>query len=376
MPARRRGLGLRVRVTVLATGLVALVSLLLLWLGWTLAGKVMLAVPTLPPGQAVRFDGYELTGNQLAAALAGHARDRVLHDGAIAVGLVVVAAALLAWTLTGRVLRPLHEVTATARRLSASSLGERIQLEGPRDEVAELADSFDEMSERLQATFEAQQRFVSNASHELRTPLSVIRTELDVTLSDQDASAEDLRRMAEVVRGASERSEQLLEGLLLLARTDGTGIGVRESVDMAQLVSNAWRAVTAQAGELDLRTEFELPPAATAGDPALLERVAGNLLENAVRHNVPDGWLHVALRTDAKATQLRVASSGPPIGVEEAAALFEPFRRAGTARTARTGTGLGLSIVRAVVRAHGGEVTAKPVDGGGLDVVVRLPTAP
>ncbi len=373
---RLGGFGLRARLTVLATGLVALVSLVLLWLGWMLAGNVMQAVPRLPDGEVVQVDGYDVTSDQLAAALASHARTEVLRDGGVAVGLVVIAAALLAWTLTGRLLRPLHEVTATARTLSASSLGERIRLDGPRDEVAELADTFDAMLDRLQATFDSQQRFVANASHELRTPLSVIRTELDVTLSDPQANAAELRRMAEVVRGASDRSEQLVEALLLLARTDGTGIAVREPVDMAVLVASAWRAVQDMAAERELEVAFDTPPASTVGDPSLLERVAGNLLENAIRHNVDQGWIRVRLVSDEHWTELRVASSGPPIAAEEVTALFEPFRRAGVARTARGGAGLGLSIVRAIVQAHGGEVSGRPVEGGGLEVFARLPAAP
>lgn len=372
----RRGPGLRARITLLATALVAAVAGLLLWLGWMLVGTVVAAVPELPSGSTVLVSGVRVDAAQLGNVLVDRARAEVLRVGLIAFCLVVLAAAVLAWSLTGRLLRPLHDVTATARKLSAESLTKRIGLRGPRDEVAELAETFDAMLDRLEAAFGAQRRFVANASHELRTPLAVIRTELDVTLADADADPAELRRMAEVVRGASLRAGQLVDGLLLLARTDGVGIAVREPADLAALAASAWQAVRADAEARYMRASFNTPGAYAVGDPALLERVAGNLLENAVRHNVDGGWIEV--RTDASAdwSTLQVASSGAEIPAERIGELFEPFRRAGTERTARTGTGLGLSIVRAVVLAHGGRVSAEPVSGGGLVVTVSLPSAP
>nr|WP_306746830.1 HAMP domain-containing sensor histidine kinase [Saccharothrix yanglingensis] len=312
----------------------------------------------------------------LMDVLGQQARDDVLRSGSVAFLCVVAAAALLAWTITGRVLQPVHDVTDAARRLSAESLGERLRLTGPRDEVAELADTFDEMLDRLQAAFESQRRFVANASHELRTPLSVIRTELDVTLADPDADVDELRRMAGVVRAATERAEQLVSALLLLARTDGLGLAVREPVDLNAVVESAWRAVRAEAEERQVRASFLSAPAPAVGDPALLERIAGNLLENAVRHNVPGGWIEVRTEGGPDRTLLGVSSSGQPIAPDRVEELFEPFRRGGTDRTARTGTGLGLSIVRAAVAAHEGVVHASAVPGGGLSVVVQLPSTP
>ncbi|WP_170212106.1 sensor histidine kinase [Saccharothrix australiensis] len=373
---RRRGPGLRVRLTLLATGLVAFVSGLLLLLGWLLVGKVVSSSPRFPDGSTVAVDGVEVDAGVLADVLGQQARDDVLRSGAIAYLCVVAAAALLAWAITGRVLQPVHDVTEAARKLSAESLGERLRLAGPRDEVAELADTFDEMLDRLQAAFDSQRRFVANASHELRTPLSVIRTELDVTLTDPDADEAELRRMASVVRAATERAEQLVSALLLLARTDGLGLAVREPVDLNAVVESAWRAVRAEAGERQVRASFVTGPAPAVGDPALLERIAGNLLENGVRHNVPGGWIEVRTEGGAEWTTLRVSSSGPVIAPDRVDELFEPFRRGGTDRTARTGTGLGLSIVRAAVAAHGGRVHATAIPGGGLSVVVLLPSSP
>ncbi|HEX4225475.1 MAG TPA: HAMP domain-containing sensor histidine kinase [Pseudonocardiaceae bacterium] len=370
--SRGRGPGLRLRLTLLATGLTAGVSAVLLWLGWLLVGSVITAVPELPAGSTVRYQGVDVPSEQLATTLQDNAQDKVLQYGTAAFLCVVLAAAVLAWALTGRLLRPLQEVTATARRLSAESLGERIDLRGPRDEVAELADTFDAMLDRLQATFEAQRRFVANASHELRTPLSVIRTELDVTLADEDADVAELRRMSAVVGSAALRASQLVEALLLLARTDGTGLAHHEPVDLAALVASAWSAVHADAAERGLTTTFHTAPAYAVGDPALLERVAGNLLENAVRHNVPGGWIEVHTEP-GDWSELRVSSSGHLLPTDRVTELFEPFRRGGIDRTAQTGTGLGLSIVRAVVSAHGGQLYAEAVADGGLAITVRLP---
>jgi signal transduction histidine kinase len=372
----RRGPGLRLRLTLLATGLAAGVSGLLLWLGWVLVGNVVAAVPRLPDGGLVRVNGVDLPAAELGDALRTSAREQVLLVGGVAFVAVVLAAAILSWTVSGRVLRPLHDVTESARRLSAESLHERIAVRGPRDEVAELADTFDAMLDRLQAAFDSQRRFVANASHELRTPLSVIRTELDVTLSDPDADAEELRRMASVVREAATRAERLVSALLLLARTEGVRLEVREAVDLTDLVRRALSVVTEEARRRELRIECCDKPAFAVGDPALLERVAGNLLENAVYHNLDGGWIVVVTGSGPQWSTLRVTSSGREVGSDQVEQLFEPFQRAGVQRTAKFGTGLGLSIVRAAVSAHGGHVVAEPVPGGGLAVTVQLPVAP
>ncbi|GHF18240.1 two-component sensor histidine kinase [Amycolatopsis deserti] len=364
---------LRARITLLATGLAAGVSLVLLWLAWTLVGDAVSAVPQMPPGTVVRVDGVDVDAAALAAHLRDHARDKMLLAGTIAFCCVVLATAVLAWTFTSRVLRPLRDITGTARRLSVESLGERIGDVDARGELAELAQTFDAMLDRLQSAFEAQRHFVANASHELRTPLSVIRTELDVTLADDQADTAELRRMAGVVRDATERANQLVGSLLLLARTDGAGLVVTEPVDLAALVASAWRAVSGEADQRGLKTTFHCEPAWTTGDPALLERIAGNLLENAVRHNVDAGWIEVTTQAGEQWATLRVRSSGGLVDPQAVDELFEPFRRAGVARTARHGAGLGLSIVRAAVEAHDGLVSAEPVVGGGLAVTVRLP---
>lgn len=370
-------MGLRPRLTALSTVLVALVSGLLLWLGWLLVAGVARSVPALPPGSTVRVGEAVVPADQVSAAVGAAARAEVLRAGLIAFPLVVVAAALVSWVLVGRVLAPLHEVTATARRLSAESLDARTHLRDARGEVAELAAGFDAMLDRLQSAFESQRRFVANASHELRTPLAVLRTEVDVTLADPDADVAELRRMAEVVREATRRADDLVAALLLLARTQAVDHVERARIDLAELVGSGMAAISQQAASKALRVVVRTAPAPAAGDPVLLDRVVGNLLENAVRHNVSGGWIDVCTATSADGgSQLRVASGGHVIPPERVAELFEPFRRGPRDRTSDTpGAGLGLSIVRAVVLAHGGAVRGEAVPGGGLAVTVGFPPA-
>lgn len=372
-----RTAGLRPVLTMLSTALVALVSALLLWLGWLLVGGVANAVPALPPGSRVRVGGLDVPAEQVSAAVGNAMQGEVLRAGLIAFPLVVVAAGVVSWWLVGRALGPLHAVTATARRLSAESLDTRLALHDARGEVADLAAGFDAMLDRLQAAFDAQRRFVANASHELRTPLAVLRTEVDVTLADPAADVAELRRMGEVVRAATRRADELIAGLLLLARSEvpsAVDPAAVRTVDLADVVVPAVAATRAEALRRGLRITEQRAPAPTVGDPVLLERVAGNLVENAVRHNVPAGRVEIRTGRRGPVAELCVSSGGPEIAADRVDELFEPFRRGPVDRTAGTpGSGLGLSIVRAVVHAHGGTVTAEPVPGGGLTVTVLLP---
>jgi hypothetical protein len=375
--ARGHGPGLRIRLTALCTVLAAVVSSLLLWLGYMLVGGVVSAVPALPAGTTVRVRDQPVPVEALGHALAVAARTDVLRAGLVAFPLVVIAAAVLSWVVVGRVLRPLREVTGIARRLSVESLDERIGLVGAHGEVTELAESFDAMLERLAAAFAMQARFVANASHELRTPLAVMRTEVDVTLADPAADEAELRRMAEIVRAATYRADALIAGLLVLARTESGVAGATIPVDLAELIGPALSAVRGEARERNLSFAVSGGSAPVSGDPALLERVVGNLVENAVRHNVHGGWveIHTGVRSGAEpdgGSELRVASSGNPVPADRGDELFEPFRR-GADRATSGGSGLGLSIVRAVVVAHRGTVHAEPVKGGGLVVTVQLP---
>jgi signal transduction histidine kinase len=273
------------------------------------------------------------------------------------------------YLLAGRALRPLRDITATARRVSGENLGERIALEGPADELRELADTFDGMLARLDAAFASQRHFVANASHELRTPLAIMRTEVDVTLADPDATVEELRAMGEAVRETVDRSERLIAGLLMLARSEAAA-GRGEPVDVAALAGDCITDLRARAHEAQVDVRDHLEPAWTLGEPALIERLVANLIDNGIRHNEPGGFLVVSTQARGGRVQLRVVNGGPRIDPDDAAQLAEPFRRLDRMVD---GLGLGLSIVRSVVEAHKGNVTITARQEGGLDVLVELP---
>ena len=336
--------------------------------------------PAPAPGAFVTSTGQPLDDvlNRFEAEL----REKTLHElvvqSSLALALMALASVGLGWVLAGRVLRPIQDMTATARRLSDTNLHERLALEGPDDELKELADTFDGMLGRLESAFESQRRFVANASHELRTPLAIQRTVVDVALADPDASPEDLRTMATAVRDAVDRSEGLIDGLLVLARSQ-QGAGATEPVDLADIAGAALDQAKEEIAGAGLTVRSDLRPAPVTGNRVLLERLAANLVQNAVRHNVSGGWLEV---TTGGAT-LTVRNGGPPIPPEQVAGLFEPFRRLAPDRvdagpgpsgpeSGKRGHGLGLSIVQAVATAHRGTVRAEALGGGGLAVTVDL----
>lgn len=372
---------LRWRLTLVYTAVAVGAGLLLLVLSVALVDRALSSGALTFPGNVVVAlpDGRVITVSQLQDSLRSEALARLVREGLLALAVVAALGVAASYVLAGRVLQPLQEITATARRLSAERLDARIALPGPRDELKELGDVFDAMLDRLQAAFEAQQRFVADASHELRTPLAVMRTEIDVALADQHAGADELRRAAEVVREATERADRLVDSLLLLARTDRLqvhGLPHRERVDLGDLAAPALDAVAGEAAARHLTAGTSRAPAPVLGDRVLLERLVGNLVENAVRHNVDGGWLRLDTGVVLGRARLQVASSGPVVPPEEVGQLFEPFRRHGTARTARRGAGLGLAIVRAIVSAHRGVVTATAPREGGLVVTVELPRSP
>ncbi|HEY0640337.1 MAG TPA: HAMP domain-containing sensor histidine kinase [Pseudonocardiaceae bacterium] len=291
-----------------------------------------------------------------------------------AVLVTLVVALLLGWFVANRALLPVATITATARRLGADTLGtRRLALSGPRDEVTELADTFDEMLDRLAASFDSQRRFVANASHELRTPLAVQRTLIEVALAGPRVSPA-LRRLGTRLLIMNRRSEQLIDGLLVLARSE-RGLPAVQRVRLDEIAHRAVAMITAEARSAEVTIVHEVQPRWVAGDAALLERMVVNLLQNAVRHNVAGGAAR--LRIPDTGPALQVCNSGPPVPPESIPGLFEPFRRGGAQRTGSDrGVGLGLSIVASVVAAHRGTVSAEPGKDGGLCVTVQLPAAP
>jgi signal transduction histidine kinase len=311
--------------------------------------------------------------SDFSAAAKTDAIDRLVTESLVGAAILLPAAGLLAWGLAGRSLRPVRSITEAARQTSADRLSNRLALTGPRDEITELADTFDAMMERLQNAFGAQRRFVADASHELRTPLAVAATSIDVVLAKPDRRTEQLEAMAVDVRGALARAERLVDSLLALTRSEHLD-HAREPVDLAILVEDALDARRAgiNAGKLTVGTE--LGEARTVGDPALLDRMVGNLVDNAVRHNVDGG--HVTVRTSASeaGVELTIVNTGVTIPEELLPQLLEPFHRLhGRARTADQGLGLGLTIAAAASRAHQGRLSLTTMPAGGLEVRVALP---
>jgi signal transduction histidine kinase len=370
---------LRARMALLYGGLVLLIGVSLLFTCVILLQHAIVA-PKIGVGRGTVItdlqgrptDLQELTNRQRDDAIR-----YLLKTGILYFGIIVVIGTTGGYLLAKQALRPIAKLTQTARALSTENLDQRINLGGPDDELRELADTFDQMLARLDQAFDSQRLFVANASHELRTPLSVIRTELEVTLSDPDADPEELRRMGTVVASAAERAQRLVTSLLTLARLQAVGGGeleVSEPVDLARIVPLAVSAVAAEAEEKGIRIETEVEEAVTVGDPRLLERLVGNLVETGIRHNVQNGWLRITTGQTNEKVWLHVANGGSVIPNGDVDRLFEPFRRgAGKVRTATKGAGLGLAIVRLIVEAHRGRLQAAAPPFGGLAVRVELP---
>jgi len=373
---------LRWRLALAYGALLAVAAAILLAVAVIVADLTVAATPGFPPDTEVDIvtaDGATVTvsAGAVQQALRDQARDAILRTGGLAFGFVVIAGAAASYLIAGRVLRPVSDLTETAKRLSTATLAERISYTGARDELADLADAFDEMVARLDAAFAGQQRFAANASHELRTPLTLIRTEVDVALADPDASAQELRSSAEIVREATIRADALVESLLVLARSEAEAAhGVltrREPVDLAGLVPGALAAIGAETTEGDLSIDLQLAAAPTMGDPELLNRLVGNLVENAVRHNHGGGAVSIRCGQDDGKSWLAVSNTGGVFEQAEVGDLLTPFRRGGAGRSGVRGTGLGLSIVRAVVATHHGTVDLTALAPGGLEVRVTLP---
>jgi signal transduction histidine kinase len=282
----------------------------------------------------------------------------------ISILVVTLVSVAMGWWLAGRMLRPLHRITATARRLSLSNLHERIAMAGPRDELTELADTFDAMLERLQRAAEAQARFVANASHELRTPLAIQRTTIQVGLDEP--SAERLAEVRERLLNLNRRSERLIDGLLILAQSEH-GLDGTEPVALDQLVRQVVEEIPTGTG---IALVQDLEPVTVVGDPVLLTRLVANLVDNAVKYNYDGGSVHLATRSDGR---LAVRNTGPDVPAHLVCELFGPFRRLNGTRTrSASGAGLGLSIAAAITRAHHARITAKPNPGGGLQISVQF----
>ena len=325
-----------------------------------------------PDGCKQAYDAYEQGTAAGMQTQRLNTLNKLLGFWLLGLGLTTVASGGLGWFMSGRVLRPVRVITETARRASERDLGERLNLNGASDELKELADTFDDMLQRLDTAFAAQRRFVANASHELRTPLTVMRTAIDVTLAKQSPSARQLTDMAVRVRRSIDKAESMIEALLTLAVSDRGKLSV-EHTDLATWAEDAVDSAAPEIERLNLTVEAKLDPAETLGDPQLLERMISNLVDNAVRHNEPGGWIRLRTGSSPGAVYVEIANSGPFVPQDIVSELFEPFRRMESRTGADGGVGLGLSIARSVVTAHRAAVTARSQADGGLDISVVIP---
>ena len=285
--------------------------------------------------------------------------------------LGLAGAALLAaaagWITAGRILAPVHRLTAAARAASEQDLSQRIALQGPRDELRELADTFDAMLERLDRAFTSQRQFIANASHELRTPLTVMRTAMDVVLAKPEPTREELVSMTGEVRQAAAHCERLIEALLVLARNDQAR-ALTVPLDLAAVAEDALEGRTANG----VTTTTTLGEAPVTGDGVLLERLVANLVDNAERYNLADGTISISTTTDNRTSLVRVVNTGPVVPPDQVDRLFLPFTRLDD-RTRHDGFGLGLALVSSITAVHGGTVDATAMPAGGLDITIRLP---
>jgi signal transduction histidine kinase len=379
---------IRVRLTLLYAGAfflagAALVTVMYLFLGQALDRQLTARLEHLPEQIRTEPGSSQPTHEaqqQLREQLQQDRDDTLrtmLVASLVALGVVGVVSGGFGWLLAGRALQPLQQITATARRVADRSLHERIALDGPPDEIKDLADTFDAMLERLDRAFDSQRRFVANASHELRTPLTINRTLIEVAIDNPHAD-EPLRQLGATLLAVNQRHERLIDGLLTLASSEER-LTVHSPVDLAALVQHVTAESQPVAREAGVEIRTELASAPVAGDPILLERLTQNLLDNAIRYNVSEhGWVAITTDTIEGSAVLTVDNAGPPVPTYDIPNLFEPFRRpAATERRAPPGgdhgAGLGLSIVRSVAHAHGGDVHAAPRPDGGLTVRVRMP---
>jgi signal transduction histidine kinase len=290
-------------------------------------------------------------------------------------GLTVLAVGVLAttagWVVSGRLLRPLNQITETARGVAGRTIHRRIALDLPPGEVKSLADSFDNMLDRLDQAFAGQSRFISNAAHELKTPLVLNRTLVEVAMMRHDSPPE-IHQLGENLLAVNTRHERLIDALLTLARAE-EAVSERVPVDIAELASVVAGRAAEHAEQRQVGIVLALGPAVSPGDPVLLEQVLHNLIDNAIRYNQEGGWVEVHTERTATGVEVVVTNTGATISAHEVPLLFEPFRRLNDRVGSAGGSGLGLSIVRAVARAHGGDAAAFPRPGGGLAVRVTLP---
>jgi signal transduction histidine kinase len=348
-------------------------------LGATGAGKgTGIAVERISSSGLPASHGNGAAGVAQAAGAAAYAATLhlLLIQSGIALAIMAVASILLGWFVAGRVLKPLHTITTTVQQITATNLHQRLALDGPDDELKALGETFDELLARLETSFDAQRRFVANASHELRTPLTMMRTALDVATGKPAPPPPEVRALAVKLRRGLDMADRLLESFLTLARADYIPVAQDATAYLDQAAAAALAAHSQAISGMGLSVERDLRAAPVRGNEVLLARMVTNIIDNAVRHNEPSGWVRVATGTGKTSARLVVETGGRVLDKRQVSDLAQPFRRIGADRTGSdNGVGLGLSIVAAVAAAHHGTLELQARKGGGLRVAVTLPAA-
>jgi signal transduction histidine kinase len=351
----------------LASGVVLLAVTVAVWQGST-SNLTATAVP-VPAGSP------QIPGNGITQ----HSADR--HQLLIASGIALAAMAgvslAVGWLVAGRFLGPLRMITATTREISATNLHDRLNLTGPEDELKELADTFDQLLDRLERSFAFERQFVANASHELRTPLAGMRTSLDVAMAKPGPVPPHIGTLADRLRRELDHVDRLLESFLTLAHTQQGPLADESTVSLAELARLAIErhADAISARRLDVEQQ-QHPDARVTGSETLLSRMVENVIDNALSHNQPGGWVLVSTAIEDSRAQLVVENGGPILDPDQVKQLTQPFRRIAAERTGSDdGSGLGLTIVSSIVEVHSGTLDLEALTDGGLRVAIALPLA-
>jgi signal transduction histidine kinase len=394
LTSKLSGMRVRLRLALLYGGLFLLSGVVLLTITYLLVAhsgsNVAMSTHSTTPsgGQSTSiFLGGTLpadaqlseTDRRIAEAFQEQARqqqaeimNQLLVKSGVALAIMSVISTVLGWLVAGRVLRPLRAMTDTIRLISARNVHERLGVTGPRDELKNLADTVDGLLGRLAAALESHKRFVANAAHELRTPLTLEHALLEEAVLDPAATAEEFRAQFEELMLVGEQQARLLESLLVLA-TSERGLDRRESVDLSGLAGDVLRAAEPRARQQDLAVVAEVRPARVTGDPALVERLVANLVDNAMSYNVPDGRVEVATGTEGTRSFLSVTNTGPPVPPEMVDLLLNPFQRLDRTAEDNGHHGLGLSIVQSIAAAHSADLIVRAQPEGGLAISVHFP---
>ena len=302
------------------------------------------------------------------------ALNQLLAVSAIALGITAIASVALGWLVAGRVLRPLRKMTATARAISEDNLHQRLAVPGPGDELKDLGDTIDSLLERLEAAFDAQRQFVASASHELRTPLTLTRTLLQMALTDPHPTLASYQATCQDLLEASDQQEQLIEALLTLARSQ-RGLDHRDPHDLATITTSALQALQPAAAARGLAVSTSISTAPVPGDERLLQRLVTNLIDNAIRHNIPHGEISIHVTASGQHPSLTITNTGPVIPPDQVTRLLQPFQRLTARPAGGEGLGLGLPITAAIAKAHHATLTIHPRQRGGLDITISFPPA-